>query len=255
VDLEDLLEDLLDEAGRAARRGAKRVVRSTAPARRGIRRGVRAVAVVLAVMLLGLGGLLLAVGDPGALRTILGALLVAGGVGSGGVGAVTQLLERRDPEVAREKAAAEGLLTPDMLDDDLAELPRDVRAEFRRLLAARGLVQDLAHDGWVASRAVMEADGEIARLHRLLAAERRATRIGGSPSPLLRQQTADLADLLVALADEAVKEQAEALAETTTTGATLTDAREHLVALREARAEVRATENRAMGNPPTPGTA
>lgn len=247
MDLEDLLEDLLEQAGRAARRGARRVVTGTRPARRKVRRTVRATTAVMAVTLLLAALGLLAIGDPGAIRLVLGALALIGGAVSAGAAGLAQLADRRDPDVVRERAMARGELTPHMLDEDLSELPRDVRGDFRRLLQARQLVGDLAADGWVHPPSMLEVDGEVARLHRLLVVDRRARSLGGRQSAVLRGQVAELADLLVALADEAVDHQADAMVQASTTAVTLADARDHLQALREARAEVQQVDQRQRG--------
>lgn len=239
MDLDDLLEDLLSDAAKAARRGVRQAVGSTRPARRKVRRVVRATAVMSAVFLLSVGVALAAIGDPGAIQTFFAALFLLGGAGSAATAGVATWLDRRDPDVRRERATAKGQLSPEVLDDDLRELPRDVREEFRRMLQARRLVQDLAVDGWVDRAALMELDGEIARLHRLLVADHRTSSLGGRASGPLRQQTSELADLLVALADEAVTQQVEDLTDRRGAAVTLTDARDHLVALREARETVR----------------
>lgn len=247
MDLDDLLEDLLEDAAKAARRGARKVVSGTRPTRRRVRRTVRATTAVMAITMLTAAAALLAIGDPGAIRLVLGALALLGGLVSAAAAGITQIADRRDPDVRRERAMARGELTPDMLDEDLSELPKDVRGDFRRLLQARRLVQDLAADGWVDPPSMLEVDGEVARLHRLLVVDRRAKSLGGRPSPVLRTQVGDLADLLVALADEAVEHQADAMVQASTTAVTLADARDHLQALREARAVVREVDERQRG--------
>ncbi|MGI9018636.1 MAG: hypothetical protein ACR2HR_16285 [Euzebya sp.] len=244
MDLEDLLEDLLDNAAQAARRGVRRVATGTAGARRGVRRVVRATSIITAITMLSMGLLLLVLGDPGAIRTILGVMLLGGGTMAAGTGAITQVLDRRDPVVQQRRAERRGELPAPIFDEDLSELPRDVRHDFSRLLQARRLNQDLAHDGWVSSAAVMQADSQIARLHGLLVTDRRAVKLGGEPSGALRQQVSELADLLVALADEALHHQIEVVTTADAVAVTLDDARENLIALRQARREVRDAENR-----------
>lgn len=119
----------------------------------------------------------------------------------------------------------------------LAGLPREVRHDWRRMQQARELVGELCEEGWVSTEAVAELDEHVARLARALETDRRSRELGGRSSPRLAQQVADLADLLVALADEGVDQQAEVVA-TSTAPATLVQARDRMVALRAARREV-----------------
>lgn len=238
MDLEDLLEDLLDDAAHVARRQVRRVSDSTRGARRRARRTVRAVGGVSATVLLLLAVALATLGSPGLLQLLLAALVAVPGLVAGGAAVAAHVADRRDPQVQAEQRRRKGL--PDPLPDLEADLdlPKAIRRDWTRLLQARRLVQDLAHDGWVAGASLLEIDGEVTRLHRLLVADRRTTALGGEPSAALHRQVADLADLLVALADEAVHLQVESQGERSPAAATVADAREHLMALRQARQEV-----------------
>ena len=71
----------------------------------------------------------------------------------------------------------------------------------------------------------------------LLAADRRAVELGGTPSAALRTQVGELADLLVALAVEAVEHRTEEVGQASAP-ATLRDATDRLSSLRAARREV-----------------
>lgn len=238
MDLEDLLEDLLEDAASAARRQVRKVSSSTRGARRTARRAVRAVGAASAVVLLLLAAALATLGTPGGFQLFLAVAVALPGLVAAGAAAAAHVAERRDPDAARDRARRRGQPEPAAdLSDDTA-LPKAVRRDWARLLQARRLVQDLAHDGWVDGASLLQIDDEVLRLHRLLVADRRTTALGGQPSTALRTQVADLADLLVALADEAVHLQVEAGGDRSTAAATVEDARENLVALRLARQEV-----------------
>lgn len=238
MDLEDLLEDLLDDAAAAARRQVRKVSSSTKGVRRRARRTVRAVGGVTAVVLLLLATALVTLGTPGGVQILLAVLLALPGLLAAGVAAAAHVAERRDPDVIRDRARRTGRPEPaaDLADD--IDLPKAVRRDWSRLLQARGLVQDLARDGWVDGASLLQLDDEVLRLHRLLVADRRTTSLGGRAATALHTRVADLADLLVALADEAVHLQVEAGDARSTAAATVEDAREHLHTLRLARREV-----------------
>lgn len=178
----------------------------------------------------------------GVLLLVDGAIGVAAGVAVGVVaafglplvawGAVG--LRRR----ARSRRAAAGARArANASESQLAGLPMEVRGDWRRLEQARTLVGELCQDGWISQDAVAELDEHLVRLRKALEADRRARELGGRPSEQLVEEVADLADLLVALADEAVDHQAEVMA-TSTAPATLTQARDRMAALRAARREV-----------------
>lgn len=249
MDLEERLEDLLDDATGAARRQARRVNDSTRVVRRRARRTVRAVGGVSAAVLLLLAIAMANIGDPGGVQLFLALMALVPALVAGGAATAAHLADRRDPQVQRQRALAQGLPDPTPVEEELHDLPRDVRRDWDRLLQARRLVQDLAHEAFVEARTVMEVDGMVARLHRLLVADRRATRLGGRASTGLRTQVAELADLLVALADEAVQLQVETTAGGSALAATLADAHENLVLLREARQEVRRLDAQPQAQP------
>lgn len=248
MDLDDLLEDLLEDAGKAARRqvrAAGQVVGGKA--RRGARRAVRTAGAVTAVSLLVLAIALLAIGDPGGIRIVLAALALTGAAGSGALAAMAQAGERKDPVTKAQRARRAGKPLPPSAVSDVSVLPKDIRGQWLRMLEARTLVGDMAAAGWVHGTATLELDDDIARLHRLLVADRRSEKVGGRATPQLRTQVHDLADLLVALADEAVEAQAESHGSATRAAATLQDARDNLASLRSARRAVREVERRATG--------
>jgi hypothetical protein len=263
VDLDDLLEDLLDGAADVARRRARRVrqqaARRTAVLRRRLRRLARAAGAAVAAIFGALTLALALAGTPGGVRLAGAALTALLAVVAGGVALAAHRAERRDPRsrasrarrrrgagrragrpVQAGRAGQTGRAgTGPFLDDEVAAgVPRDVAADWDRLLQARRLVQDLAHDGCVEGTSLLEVDGLVLRLHRLLVADERTRQLGGRPSPALRQQVGELADLLVALADEAVELQVQQVTATTSVPVTLADARDHLLALRDARREL-----------------
>jgi hypothetical protein len=109
----------------------------------------------------------------------------------------------------------------------LARLPASIRNEWRRLERARDLVHGFAGEGWVEPAALLHVNDHMARLERLLQADERVIRLGGTPSSTLLRQVEELTALLVALADEAVEHQAS-LASDDPVPATLAEARERL---------------------------
>lgn len=119
----------------------------------------------------------------------------------------------------------------------LARLPDHLRDDWRRLEHAHDLVEGFAAQGWIEPVAVTEVADLVARLERLLAADRATDELGGRRSDSLEQQVRDLTDLLVALADEAVEHQAT-LTSDDPVPATLAEARERLTATREAYREL-----------------
>jgi hypothetical protein len=124
------------------------------------------------------------------------------------------------------------------------EVPVDVIADWTRLRRAQVLVEDLARQGLVDVDALGEQMAMVGDLRTLLVADKRATDLGAEPSAPARQQVHEVADLLVALAAEAVEHQAEQVGRSGAP-ATLRDARERLATLRQARNEVDAMDDRA----------
>lgn len=117
------------------------------------------------------------------------------------------------------------------------ELPVDVVADWKRLRRAQVLVEDLAQQGYVDVDALGQQMAMVGELRELLVADKRATDLGAEPSGALRQQVADVADLLVALAAEAVDHRTDQVGRSGAP-ATIRDARDRLTTLRVARAEV-----------------
>ena len=136
--------------------------------------------------------------------------------------------ERRHAALAGSVAAVEAARE---------RLPEDVRARWVRLQDAWRLVSELAGEGVVEPSALLEARRSIERLEDLLVADARTEGVGGQRSEPLRRQLAELVDLLVALADEAVDHQAT-LAGDWRAPATLVEARERLAAQRQAYREL-----------------
>lgn len=119
----------------------------------------------------------------------------------------------------------------------IERLPERMRDDWARLEAARVLVDGFAEQGWVEPASLLEVEDQLARLERLLAADRQTDALGGAPSDHLDDRVRELADLLVALADEAVEHQA-ALVSDIPVPATLAEARERLLHAREAYREL-----------------
>lgn len=245
MDLDDVLEDLLKGAWKRARRAGRR--RST--------RRVLVLAASLGLMLVfGLSAAVAGIVLTGLLRTLLVVgLLALALVGVAGLlwawqdagserrATARQARRRRRRRAGRSRGGAPAnddvLQVPSRPQADVADLPEDVRADWRRLHQAQGLVDELAADGWIDPASLSEVDELVARLRRLLATDQRTAELGGRQTTRLRDQVGDLADLLVALADEAVAHQAEEVSGHGA-AATLDQARERMVALRSARREV-----------------
>ena len=115
----------------------------------------------------------------------------------------------------------------------MERLPPAVRGDWERLEKARHLVQELADGGWIEPSALLEIDRHTERLRSLLEADARTDRLGGEASATLYTQVADLAALLVALADAAVEHQA-ALMTDAPVPVTLAEARNRLSTTTEA---------------------
>ncbi|MEE8601232.1 hypothetical protein [Euzebya tangerina] len=244
MDLDDLLEDLLEDAGKAAKRTLRSATRSKGSLLRRYRRPLQITAAVSAVFFGLVTAALAFVGDPGLLRWTLAAATLVITLSTAAV-AVTlrepRARTRRRKSGSGRSGTSAPAVTPTASEEPTlppGELAEDVRDEWSRLLQARTLVHDLTADGWIHEAATAELDMSITRLHRLLATDRRTEQLGGTPSAPLRAQVSELADLLVALADEAVHLQADGDASQAHVQATLADARDHLVALRQARAEL-----------------
>ena len=240
MDLDDVLEDLLKGARRAWRdrtgRGLEARTRRWAPT-------LALVAGAWWTVAFGLGALTsILVAESAAVPILLGVVASAGiPVAGWGVVERRRRHRRRVEERARARAAR-----PD-------DLPREVRADWRRMGQARELVAELAAEGWVAPAAVAELDGHVDHLEKVLLADHRTRELGGRSSSRLAGQVADLADLLVALADEAVEHQAEVTAGARAP-ATLAQARDRMATLRAARREVADAERHVGGQRGTTST-
>lgn len=250
MDLDDVLEDLLEGARRAMRdrdrrhhrrggRGGRPDVEDLLGDLPGhVRRWAPAAAVATGLgwfVLLGLVavGVLLAVGGGigVAAAVALGVLAVFGlPVAAWGAFGLRRRARTEQQRSRRQHAQEQDR-------HRLDGVPAAIRHDWARLEQARALVGELADEGWVSRDAIGELDGTMARLRRALEVEARTRDLGGRSSDRLAAQVADLADLLVALADEAVEHQADVVAGSGAP-ATLAQARERMVALREARREV-----------------
>ena len=243
MDLDDLLEDLWEDVLGDAR---KKASRANAELRRkarlpAFRRRVREFALWGSgawVAVFGGGAVATELAIDGGLGTALA--IVLGGLALPGVGTGTWAwrTRTRDRAVKRE---AEATRRARQEQDDI---PADLVGEWKRLRRAQVLVEDLAEQGLVDATAIGEQTAMVSELQQLLVADKRASDLGAEPSVRLRAQVADLADLLVALAAEAVDSRT-AEVEAGGAPATLRDARDRLVSLRAARAELDAVDDDA----------
>ncbi len=223
MELEGRLDELLSGAVEAARKQVD--ARRADPAIRRERR-LKALQAALALfaILVGLLTLLAVAIDVQALQYFFMAVLAPVLVGTGYV-TVQRNRNRAAVEAAqRDKAAAQRA----------KQLPKEVRSDFARLHQARGLCGELAIDGLIADGTLVEVDRLVEDLERTLGAAAKVQKLGGGQGHDLPRQVADLADLLVALADEAVEASSARLA-SDPAPATLDEARERLVSLRLAR--------------------
>lgn len=243
MDLDDLLEDLWDDVvgdarEKAGRAGQQLRRRARMPA---FRRRMREAA------LWGSAGWFTTFGGMG----VATELAVDGGIGTAiaivlyGIalpalpaGVWAWRSRQRDRPARREAEATR------RAKQERDDLPVDVVADWKRLRRAQVLVEDLAEQGYVDAHALGEQTAMVGELRELLIADRRATELGAEPSRALRRQVGDLADLLVALAAEAVDHRSEEV-ERSDAPATLRDARDRLTSLRAARAEVNAVDEDA----------
>jgi hypothetical protein len=271
MDLDDLLEDLLDDLGlddlgedlRAGLRGRRRDVRRrvderATQARRAVREGRRLPGLRARLRTAALYGSIawgtVVTGGAVALSTVgvgfNGWDVAAIGLGTTvlpavGVGTWAWRTRARDTAQRHQGQARRAAR------EERTVLPADVAGDWNRLRQAQALVEDLAGDGLVDPAAVAELGSTAEQLRVLLVADRRASQLGGSPSAPLRTQVADLADLLVALAVEAVDSRTEEVGPAATP-VTLREATDRLASLRAARAEVEATDA-AVRDPRLPG--
>ncbi len=145
---------------------------------------------------------------------------------------------------SRDRAAAREAEATRRAKRERDELPVDVVADWKRLRRAQVLVEDLTEQGYVDVDALGEQMAIVGDLRELLVADKRASDLGAEPSTALRRQVADVADLLVALAAEAVDHRTEQVGRSGAP-ATLRDARDRLTTLRVARREVDALDEDA----------
>lgn len=236
MDLDDVLEDLVEDLGRRTRSQVDE-------ARQRVRRAARVPGVRARVRRFAWWGSLswASVFGGTALAT---ELAVDGGAGTAAavflgmvalpavpLAAWARRTRRRDEVQLHQGRAAR------TAREELAALPADVAGDWKRLRRAQALVDDLATDGLVEPAALQELATTADQLQVLLAADRRAAELGGTPSAALRTQVGELADLLVALAVEAVEHRTEEVGQATAP-ATLRDATDRLSSLRAARREV-----------------
>ncbi|WP_156910528.1 hypothetical protein [Nocardia mangyaensis] len=116
-------------------------------------------------------------------------------------------------------------------------LPGRLQMPWNRLVQAWNVITELQRQGWVDPNSVRGLPSSMARLHQLAVADGMTDHLGGRQSGAVEQQINRLADLLVALADEAVEHQA-AISAGDYTPATLAAAAERLAADRAAYREL-----------------
>ena len=243
MDLDDLLEDLWEDVVGDARKQASR---ANAELRRraglpGFRRRLREFALwgsAAWVTVFGGGAVATELAIDGGLGTAFAVVL--GGIALPAVGTGVWAWRTRDRDRAVKREAEAARRARQEQDD----LPADVVADWKRLRRAQVLVEDLAEQGLVDGAAIGEQTRMVAELRQLLVADKRASDLGAEPSARLREQVADLADLLVALAAEAVDNRTEEVG-AGAAPATLRDARDRMVSLRAARAELDAIDHDA----------
>lgn len=240
MDLDDLLEDLWEDVFDDARRRAGTATeqlrrRARVPAfRRRMREAAMWGSGAWFTMFAGMGVASEVAIDGGwgtALAIVLGGLALP----AVPTGVWAWRTRSRDEAAAREADARR------RVRQERDELPADVVADWKRLRRAQVLVEDLARQGYVDVQSLGEQMALVGELRTLLVADRRASELGAAPSTQLRRQVADVADLLVALAAEAVEHRTVQVG-ASSTPATLRDARERLASLRLARAEVDAVD-------------
>ncbi len=88
------------------------------------------------------------------------------------------------------------------------QLPPRLQPAWNRLSQAWNVVTELQRQGWVDADSTRGLPQSMARLHQLGVADGMTDHLGGRRSSSVEQQIGRLADLLVALADEAVEHQA-----------------------------------------------
>ncbi|MFC4125366.1 hypothetical protein [Nocardia rhizosphaerae] len=88
------------------------------------------------------------------------------------------------------------------------QLPPRLQGQWNRLTQAWNVVTELQHKGWVDADSTRGLPDSMNRLYQLGVADGMTDQLGGRRSGSVEQQIGRLADLLVALADEAVEHQA-----------------------------------------------
>ncbi len=243
MDLDDLLEDLWEDAVGDARRKASRANaelrrRARLPAFRRRMRDVALWGSATWVTVFGGGAVATELAIDGGVGTALAVLLGGIALPAVGTGIWAWRTRDRDREVRREAEAAR------RARQEQDDIPADLVADWKRLRRAQVLVEDLAQQGLVDSSAIGEQSAMVDDLRQLLVADKRASDLGAQPSARLRRQVGDLADLLVALAAEAVDNRTEEVG-ASAAPATIRDARDRLRSLRAARAELNAIDDDA----------
>lgn len=243
MDLDDLLEDLWEDVVVDAKQSASR---ANAELRRrtrlpGLRRRLREFTLwgsAAWVAVFGGGAVATELAIDGGVGTALAIVLGGIALPAVGTGVWAWRTRSRDRAVRREAEASR------RARQEQDDLPTDVVADWKRLRRAQVLVEDLAEQGLVDGAAIAEQTRMVEELQQLLMADKRASDLGAQPSARLREQVSDLADLLVALAAEAVDNRTEEVG-AGGAPATLRDARDRMVSLRAARAELNAIDDDA----------
>lgn len=134
--------------------------------------------------------------------------------------------KRADPQPIPARPAVVGAVP---LPAPMPQLPGRLYAPWYRLTQAWNVVGELQRRGWIDLESTRGLPESIARLHRLGVADGMTDQLGGRRSDSVARQIDRLADLMVALADEAVEHQA-ALGAGDFTPATLVEAAQRLAA-------------------------
>ncbi len=149
-------------------------------------------------------------GESDRATTALGALVV-GVLPGGGVLWHDKALERRFALMTARAAAPPMPVRPRVPPPapvSAPRLPPRLQPAWNRLAQAWTVVTELQRQGWVDADSTRGLPQSMARLHQLGVADGMTDHLGGRQSNSVEQQIGRLADLLVALADEAVEHQA-----------------------------------------------
>ncbi|MFF2085748.1 hypothetical protein ACFVVM_18380 [Nocardia sp. NPDC058176] len=176
----------------------------------------------------------------GALKLVLGLGVL--GLAPAGYVLVHERAVARGKRTAVYDAVAARPIAPPMYPPPLLPpppppLPARLQLPWNRLAQAWDVISELQRRGWVDPDSTSGLPRSMAHLHQLAVADGMTDHLGGRQSGAVEKQINRLADLLVALADEAVEHQA-AISAGDYTPATLAAAAERLAADRAAYREL-----------------